>query len=290
MFGIGGCEPPQPTSFEGEGVIREWPLVSFGRERAEQRAAERSPGRRPCACRRWAVRHGPRCHEVLRPCLHTPSSCGRTPAWWWFSAPQRKECLRRVSFPPPLCPVGTFFSAPDQRSETRRMRAFAANCPNHERRCRRPFWAVFRLYPPLFSDATEPRPFWYGCQKIAISRTYTTSEQTGFEGPAQAVWARIEQFSSVRVLVRSLPCKSGNSPDRGIRHAAVSTRGSTLPEIGPGLRGLSLSISAAIRSRYAWVPHGAIFTRKLRPAGCLRRRSGLGSGGDGGGLAGPSMR
>jgi hypothetical protein len=58
---------------------------------------------------------------------------------------------------------GHSFSAPDQRSETRRMWPFLANCPNHEDRLESPLWAVFRLSRPSFSEATEPRPFWYGC-------------------------------------------------------------------------------------------------------------------------------
>jgi hypothetical protein len=81
---------------------------------------------------------------------------------WSLSEPQRKECLRRVSFAPPRRPVGTFFSAPDQRSETRRKWASPAICPNHPPRPLSPFRAIFRLSRPTFSGATELRPFWYG--------------------------------------------------------------------------------------------------------------------------------
>jgi hypothetical protein len=36
-------------------------------------------------------------------------------------------------------------------------------------RLRRPFWAISCLSSAPFSDATEPRPFWYGCQEIEKS-------------------------------------------------------------------------------------------------------------------------
>ena len=62
--------------------------------------------------------------------------------------------------------LGHSFSAPDPRSESRRLRPFPANCPNHEGRPGDPFRAVLRLSRPTFSDATEPRPFWYGCRKL----------------------------------------------------------------------------------------------------------------------------
>ena len=39
--------------------------------------------------------------------------------------------MTTVPLPPPRCPVWTFFSAPDRRSESRRLRPFPANCPNH---------------------------------------------------------------------------------------------------------------------------------------------------------------
>jgi hypothetical protein len=77
---------------------------------------------------------------------------------------------------------GHSFPAPQRRPEPRRMRAFAVIHPNHGHRLGGEFWAFSRLCGALFSDATEPRRFWYGCQKIAISRTYRTSERTGFEG------------------------------------------------------------------------------------------------------------
>jgi hypothetical protein len=91
---------------------------------------------------------------------------------WSCSTPQRKECLERASFPPPTRPVGTFFCVIRRRPECRRMRAFAVICPNHEHRPGSPFWAVFRFSPAPFSDTTEPRPFWYGCEKPARSMGY----------------------------------------------------------------------------------------------------------------------
>jgi hypothetical protein len=48
------------------------------------------------------------------------------------------------------------------RLESRRMRAFSAIHPNHSDWLTRSFRAVFRVPQRLFSDATEPRPFWYG--------------------------------------------------------------------------------------------------------------------------------
>jgi hypothetical protein len=58
---------------------------------------------------------------------------------------------------------GLSFSAPRRQPEAPGMRAFAAICPNQAWRPTGPFWAVFRLSAAPFSDATEPRPFWYGC-------------------------------------------------------------------------------------------------------------------------------
>jgi hypothetical protein len=56
------------------------------------------------------------------------------------------------------------------------MRAFAAICPNHEDRLEGPFRAVFRLSRPTFSEATELRPFWYGCEKLVNSMGYGAPE------------------------------------------------------------------------------------------------------------------
>jgi hypothetical protein len=44
------------------------------------------------------------------------------------------------------------------------MRPFLADCPNHQDPSITPLRAVFRLSRPTFSEATEPRPFWYGCE------------------------------------------------------------------------------------------------------------------------------
>ena len=55
------------------------------------------------------------------------------------------------------------FRRPAGLPEPRRLRAFPPNYPNHEQRPGSPFRAVFCLSPAPFSDATEPRRFWYGC-------------------------------------------------------------------------------------------------------------------------------
>jgi hypothetical protein len=39
-----------------------------------------------------------------------------------------------------------------------------------------PLRAVFRLSRPTFSEATEPRPFWYGCWKLDNSMSWRTPE------------------------------------------------------------------------------------------------------------------
>ena len=91
-------------------------------------------------------------------------------------SPITEEGLTTVPLPPPDAQSGHSFSAPDQRSETRRMRPFLANCPNHGGRPPGPLRAVFRLSRPTFSDATEPRPFWYGCWKLDNSMGWRTPE------------------------------------------------------------------------------------------------------------------
>jgi hypothetical protein len=78
---------------------------------------------------------------------------------------------------------GHSFSEADQRSEPRRMRPFLANCPNHEDRLWDPFWAFFTLSRPTFSDATEPRPIWYGCRKLDTSMGWMVPEGGGFGKP-----------------------------------------------------------------------------------------------------------
>ena len=43
---------------------------------------------------------------------------------------------------------------------------------------------VLDLFPslaPTFSDATEPRPFWYGCWKLDNSMSWRTPKGSGFE-------------------------------------------------------------------------------------------------------------
>jgi hypothetical protein len=76
--------------------------------------------------------------------------------------------LTRVPVPPPRCPAGAFFSASGSGPEARGMRPFPATCPNHGAQRKRPFWAFFGLSRAIFSDATEPRPFWLSyanCQR-----------------------------------------------------------------------------------------------------------------------------
>ena len=67
------------------------------------------------------------------------------------------------------------------------VRPSPANCPNHEDGLRGPFWAISCLSSAPFSDATEPRPFWYGCWKLDNSMSWRTPEGNGFERiPARA--------------------------------------------------------------------------------------------------------
>jgi hypothetical protein len=75
---------------------------------------------------------------------------------------------------------GHSFSALDWRSESRRMRPFLANCPNHQEPSIALLRAVFRLSRPTFSEATEPRPFWYGCRKFDNSMGSRTPEGVRF--------------------------------------------------------------------------------------------------------------
>jgi hypothetical protein len=64
---------------------------------------------------------------------------------------------------------GHSFPAPDHRSESRSIGAFPPICPNHRRLPIGLFWAFSPLCWATFSDATEPRPFWYGCWKLSNS-------------------------------------------------------------------------------------------------------------------------
>ena len=80
-----------------------------------------------------------------------------------FSETMQKECLRRVSFPPPVYLVETFFSLLSPAAGM----AQNAGLPSHFSEPRgpadRPFRVLFFLCRAPFSEATEPRPFWYGC-------------------------------------------------------------------------------------------------------------------------------
>ena len=61
------------------------------------------------------------------------------------------------------------FCCARRRLEPRRIRAFLLIYPNHRRQPKGPFRGLFCLSRPSFSEATEPRPFWYGCEKLVNS-------------------------------------------------------------------------------------------------------------------------
>ena len=105
-------------------------------------------------------------HSNLDPCNILPSG-----------VLESGECFWSHSSPSASLPMsGHSFSAPDQRSETRRMRASRPFVRTTSARPLGPFRAVFRLSRPTFSDATEPRPFWYGCWKLDNSTGWRTPE------------------------------------------------------------------------------------------------------------------
>ena len=91
---------------------------------------------------------------------------------------------------------------------------------------------------------------------------------------------RTIQFGTV--LVQSLSCNSRKSHDRRSPHAAVTTRGSTLPEIGTGRRG---AVPVDLRGnsfRARLVPRGSFPRTWLRATRLLalrvRRGAGLAQG------------
>ena len=94
------------------------------------------------------------------------------------------------------------------------MPAFWLIYPNHGDGLQSLFSAISCLFSAPFSDATEPRPFWYGCQKLGMSTTYRTSERMGFEGrPLRR--CGLGSNNSVRYSPGSKPTgKTRNSPDR----------------------------------------------------------------------------
>jgi hypothetical protein len=64
---------------------------------------------------------------------------------------------------------GHSFCCAPRRPEPRRMPASRLIYSNHEDGLRSPFWSISCLSSAPFSDATEPRPFWYGCWKFGNS-------------------------------------------------------------------------------------------------------------------------
>ena len=92
-------------------------------------------------------------HSNLDPCNILPSGVLESGECFWSrSSPSAKTPCRDILFPTLRSAAGMPQNAglPGHLSEPRGQ-------PD------RPFWAVFRLSRPTFSDATEPRPFWYGC-------------------------------------------------------------------------------------------------------------------------------
>jgi hypothetical protein len=114
------------------------------------------PDRRPSSRRRtglawvpWRISYSPLIHQMK--CYTKPLKSHTERVGRQFLS-LRQDALS-----------GHSFSAPDQWSKSRRLRPFLTNCPNHEDRLEGPLRAVFRLSRLTFSEATEPRPFWYGC-------------------------------------------------------------------------------------------------------------------------------
>ena len=75
--------------------------------------------------------------------------------------------------------LGYSFRCARRRPEPRRMSAFRLIYPNHGDGLRSPFWAISCLSSAPFSDTTEPRPFWYGCEKPPNSRGYRDARRAG---------------------------------------------------------------------------------------------------------------
>ena len=128
---------------------------------------------------------------------------------------------------------GHSFCAPDQRSEPRRTRPLLANCPNHGDRAEDQLRAVFRLSRPTFSDATEPRPFWYGCWKLDNSMSWRTPEGNGFEriplwrsapGSNRLVQCVCFRPQSGPVIRRLRPAGRGPDPDHRAARSRCASR------------------------------------------------------------------
>jgi hypothetical protein len=166
----------RPAGTQGDGDIDE-PSVVTGRARGlDHHAASEIDAPGPCLTPTCGGRtRRPRTEEWPLPDDH-PRSQHQLGAL----DPRRpitEEGLTTVPLPPPRRPVGNIpFSAPDQWSKPRRMRPFPANCPNRGARPEGPVRAVFRLSGFTFSEATEPRPFWYGCWKFDNSMSWRTPD------------------------------------------------------------------------------------------------------------------
>jgi hypothetical protein len=118
------------------------------------------------------------------------------------------------------------------------MRPFPAICPNHENRPGSPIWALFCLSPARFSDATEPRPFWYGCQKLSRSMGYGSGEGgAGSKGARSGgvTWDQtvyhvcVSAFQSIPEIPRRAARRPVQTP--AVRHppSAVKRRASLAP-------------------------------------------------------------
>ena len=88
---------------------------------------------------------------------------------------QRRRVRSRLPAPP-VSPVGTFFSRRSAPAGTARNAGLRGHSSEPRGRAPRPFWAISCLSSAPFSDATEPRPFWYGCEKLDSSMSYKTPE------------------------------------------------------------------------------------------------------------------
>ena len=84
-------------------------------------------------------------------------SCGKCP-----SEPERKECLRRPNFPPPVSPVGTFFFLRLIAGRNAAERGLLPPyCPNHRVPARRPISGHFSSLPaPLSLTQLNHGRFW----------------------------------------------------------------------------------------------------------------------------------
>jgi hypothetical protein len=75
----------------------------------------------------------------------------------------------RISFAPPVHPFGTFFSLHSPSAGMAQNAVLLGHLSEPGVPARKPTLGGFRLSPAPFSNATEPRSFWYGCHKGPIS-------------------------------------------------------------------------------------------------------------------------